>query len=514
MAVGSRSADRARAFAGRHEIAHAHGRTRTDRRSHDIDVDLHRYAVPEHFPIAMAAIEAGKAGSSRKHSPRQSGRRTDRRCRSRRTCRSRWRLRLDPVSAGEPPVRRWIDDGAIGDLRAVQADLGVFAGTTRETDCSPGTGGGALLGSGWRHPVSSRAMVSGQSACIVATRERASGVRWTRNCCSPIRGQGASLTTPFTRRCRVPRDYRVRMAGSCAARFHHPTDVVPHVAGADRACERTAHRRGLRTRAHRGHQPACAQAGPTATSMPLDDTLAVQRILESGTQLASMAGGRQLQSAETTRADDRNRSVTDFGSVNSQRGTATRSAATPVRSDDRRRQPCATVWRYLLLHHFFITAARHGEAIGRGHHHGSRRPGEDVIGSVPFGSSVRTGRRTPATRGIGRIDWAIGRSQDRWGTPIAVDGAPDRRGAADASVRSGANLYGRSRVGSRVDCPTGLEARRLNATSSGGPFPPRRRPIGVAPLTGSDPLPGRTTTIRPSGKKVCPNARRVDSCPP
>ncbi len=153
-AVASRSTDRARAFADRHGIGVAHG-SYGDLLEDD-DVDAVYIATPhrQHHAIALAAIAAGKhvliekaftctlAGSQEVVDAAQ---------RAGLFCMEAMWTRFQPAIAR---AKLLIDDGAIGELRSVRADLGVkapFDPADRLWD--PAQGGGALLDLGV-YPVS------------------------------------------------------------------------------------------------------------------------------------------------------------------------------------------------------------------------------------------------------------------------------------------------------------------------------------------------------------------------
>ena len=293
-AIGSRSAERAQAFAAEHGDAdtRAHGSYRA--LVDDPDVDVVYIATPhtQHAALAVACLEAGKAVLVEKSFTA--------------TLAGAWRVvdtaRTHGVFAMEAMwtrfqpavvrIRELIAEGAIGEVRSVQADLG----TMREVDTSdrlfsPELGGGALLDLGV-YPVSFAQMVLGTPGRVVAvgsmetTGVDAEGALLL----SFDEGRFATLQTSF----HSPSPGQARVFGSTGwidvlPRFHHPTTIVlhtgddPHDPG--ERIELPATGTGF---THEFDEVvACLRAGATeSTVMPLDDTLAVQGVLaEAADQL-------------------------------------------------------------------------------------------------------------------------------------------------------------------------------------------------------------------------------------
>ena len=146
VAVGSRSLDRARAFADEHGIATAHGSYDALVTDPDIDAIYIATPHPQHTDIALAAIAAGKPILVEK-SFTATVEDTTRIIESARTAgvfamEAMW-TRFNPAIAH---ARQLIADGVIGDLRGVQGDLTAF----RPFDAAdrlfdPALGGGAVL---------------------------------------------------------------------------------------------------------------------------------------------------------------------------------------------------------------------------------------------------------------------------------------------------------------------------------------------------------------------------------
>jgi predicted dehydrogenase len=289
VAVGSRSAQRARAFATRHRIERAHGSYRELIDDAGVDVIYIATPHPQHHPIAMAAIAAGKAvliekafaatvegaaqiiAAARAHGVF--------------AMEAMW-TRFQPASR---QVRAWLDDGAIGAVRAVQADLGVV----RDFDPSDRLfvkelGGGALLDLGV-YPVSFAQWILGTPERIVACGGIGpTAVELDADLLLAYPGARSALLTTSLH---TPMPGSARVLGSegwidVLPRFHHPTDVVLHVVGAD-PVRKNAPPIGGGYAHELIEVTTCLRAGRTESAvMPLDDTLAVQRVLEEA--------GRQL----------------------------------------------------------------------------------------------------------------------------------------------------------------------------------------------------------------------------
>jgi predicted dehydrogenase len=282
VAVASRSADRARAFAERHGIERAHGSYADILTDPDVDVLYVATPHPQHHAIALSAIDAGKALLVEKAftaTPAGAAEVVDRaRERGVFVMEAMW-TRFQPAVVA---VRDLIADGAIGEVRSVQADLGV----SREFDPADRLfalelGGGALLDVGV-YVVSFAQMLLGTPDTVTATGSRfPTGVDaeaalllgWAD-------GRSATLTTSL--RHHTPGQARVfGTAGwiDVLPRFHHPDTIVLHRAGAEpETITRPATGVGY---AHElAEVSECLRAGRTESAvMPLADTLAVQTVL-------------------------------------------------------------------------------------------------------------------------------------------------------------------------------------------------------------------------------------------
>jgi predicted dehydrogenase len=291
VAVASRSLDRAQTFATAHGVLRAYGSYREIIADPDIDVLYIATPHPQHHAIALAAIEAGKALLVEKSfTATAAGAREI--VQAARTngvfvMEAMW-TRFQPVIVA---VRQLIADGAIGEVRAVQADLGVgrdFDPTDRLFD--PAQGGGAMLDLGV-YVVSFTQMLLGTPTSVTARGSLApSGVDQEAGILLGYDdGRSGALTISI--RNQSPGSARIfGTAGwiDVAPRFHHPTTIV---------MTRSGHEPETITRPVAGGGYAhelievtdCVLDGRTESAvMPLQDTLDVQGVLEeAGRQLGA-----------------------------------------------------------------------------------------------------------------------------------------------------------------------------------------------------------------------------------
>ena len=146
LAVASRSIDRAQAFATDHGLARAYGSYAEIMSDQDVDAVYIATPHPQHYAIALAAIAAGKAALVEKtFTATVAGAEeiiTAARHQRVFVMEAMW-TRFQPAIV---TARSLIDDGAIGEVRQVQADLGVdrpYDPADRLFD--PAQGGGAML---------------------------------------------------------------------------------------------------------------------------------------------------------------------------------------------------------------------------------------------------------------------------------------------------------------------------------------------------------------------------------
>jgi predicted dehydrogenase len=289
VAVASRSQARADDFADRHGIDRAYGSYAEIMADQEVDVLYVATPHPQHSAIALAGLRAGKALLVEKAFTATTPGAIEVVDLARETgvfvMEAMW-TRFQPAVVA---MRELIEDGAIGEIRSVQADLGV----AREYDPADrlfdlALGGGALLDLGV-YVVSFAQMLLGTPQRVVAAGSRfPSGVDAEAALLLDY-GDGRSATLTTSLRNALPGQARVfGTAGwiDVLPRFHHPGTIVLHRAGAE---PETITRRP--TGAGYAHElaevTACVRAGrPESAVMPLADTLAVQALLgEAAEQL-------------------------------------------------------------------------------------------------------------------------------------------------------------------------------------------------------------------------------------
>ena len=295
VAVASRSQERADAFAARHGIARAHGSYAAILADPGVDVLYVATPHAQHSAFALAALRAGKALLVEKSFTvttagaaevvdlaRQTGVFT---------MEAMW-TRFQPAVV---TLRELIADGAIGEVRSVQADLGV-ARTYEATDrlFALELGGGALLDLGV-YVVSFAQMLLGTPDRVLAT-----GSVFPTGADAEVAlllgyDDGRAATLLASLRQALPGQARVFGTTGwidVLPRFHHPDTIVLHRAGAE---PETITR--PQTGAGYAHElievTECLRAGRTESAvMPLADTLAVQDVLG---QAADQLGVRHTE---------------------------------------------------------------------------------------------------------------------------------------------------------------------------------------------------------------------------
>jgi len=289
VAVASRSIDRARTFADRHGISRAHGSYADIVADPDVDVLYIATPHPQHHAIAMAALRAGKSLLVEKaftatvagtrevvELARETGSFV---------MEAMW-TRFQPAVV---TMRELIADGAIGELRSVQADLGV----RREYDptdrlFAPELGGGALLDLGVYVASFAQMLLGNPDTVSTAGSRYPTGVDAEA---SMLLGwdDGRSATLLTSLRNGLPGQARV--FGSTGwidvlPRFHHPQTIVLHRDDAQpEEITRPQTGRGYSHELHEVTEGVRAGRGESSI-MPLADTLAVMEVLEqAATQL-------------------------------------------------------------------------------------------------------------------------------------------------------------------------------------------------------------------------------------
>ena len=282
VAVASRSAERARAFADANGITRAHDSYRAIVDDADVDALYIATPHPQHRAVALAAIKAGKALLVEKAftvtpaATREIA--TAARDAGVFVMEAMW-TRFQPAIVR---LRELLADGAIGEARGVQGELGVNAPTDpQDRFYNPVIGGGALFDL-TVYPVSFAQMVLGTPDTVVAHGvlapsgvdvEEAVLLGWAD-------GRTASLFTSL--RCATPGQMRVYGTEGwidVLPRFHHPDTIVLHRADAEpETITRPATGVGY---AHElAEVTECLRAGRTESAVvPLADTLAVQAAL-------------------------------------------------------------------------------------------------------------------------------------------------------------------------------------------------------------------------------------------
>lgn len=283
VAVASRSSDRASAFATKHGIERSYGSYRELIDDPDVDVLYIATPHPQHHAIGVAAASAGKAilvekaftatlagaeslvSAAREHNVF--------------AMEAMW-TRFQPALV---TARELIADGAIGEIRSVQADLGVvraFDPTDRVFAAE--LGGGAILDLGVYVVSFAQLMLGNPTSLSVVGSLEPSGVDADA---SLLLGFDDGRTATLMCSLHSPSPGSARIFGTTGwidvlPRFHHPTSFVLH---------RDGHEPERFDRAPIGagysHElievTESIKAGRTeSTVMPLDDTLTVQRVLD------------------------------------------------------------------------------------------------------------------------------------------------------------------------------------------------------------------------------------------
>jgi predicted dehydrogenase len=297
LAVASRSANRAEKFAADHGIERAYGSYAEIMLDEDVDVLYIATPHPQHYRIALAAINAGKAilvektftatvaGAEEVIS----------------TARKRGVFAMEAMWTRFQPAivaaRQLVDEGAIGDVRQVQADLGVdrpYDPADRLFD--PAQGGGAMLDLGV-YPVSFAHYFLGTPDRVDVVGSLApTGVDAEAGLLLGY-GDGRAASLLISLRNPTPGAARLHGTGGwleVPPRFHHPNTVI---------LGRTGHQPEVIERPRLGSGYAselievteAVRAGRTESSiMPLDDTLAVQRTVNDACEALGVQHAEDL----------------------------------------------------------------------------------------------------------------------------------------------------------------------------------------------------------------------------
>ncbi|PRZ42847.1 putative dehydrogenase [Antricoccus suffuscus] len=281
-AVGSRSQERADGFAARHAIPVAHGSYDSLVADPEVDVIYVATPHPQHLAIARSALDAGKALLIEKtFTATVAGAReiVERARAARIFCMEAMWTRFQPAIVA---ARDLIADGAIGEVRAVQAELGVdrpYDPADRLFD--PAQGGGAMLDLGV-YVVSFAQHFLGTPEKIVATGSLApTGVDLEAGLLLGY-DDGKSAALQISLRHSLPgyaRIFGTKGWIDVPPRFHHPKAIVLHRSGAEPE-HITREPLGVGYSHELIEVTDGMRAGRTESAMmPLDDTLAVQTLL-------------------------------------------------------------------------------------------------------------------------------------------------------------------------------------------------------------------------------------------
>ncbi len=283
VAIGSRSQQRAEAFAARHGAARAHGSYAALLADPDVDVIYIATPHPQHRAIALAAVRAGKAVLVEKAftATAAGAREIAALARSEGVfaMEAMW-TRFQPVMVR---VRSWLAQGAIGEPRMVQADLGVVRDfDPKDRLFDPALGGGALLDLG--------VYVTSFAQMVLGTPERVHcigsvGSTGVEEEAALLLGFPSAATAVLSTSLHSPMPGQARVFGTAGwidvlPRFHHATQAVLHRHGAVPEAVTLAP-----TGAGYAHElievSDGVRAGRTESEvMPLADTVAVQEVLE------------------------------------------------------------------------------------------------------------------------------------------------------------------------------------------------------------------------------------------
>jgi predicted dehydrogenase len=282
IAVASRSTDRARSFAERHGLERAYGSYRELIADADVDALYVATPHPQHHAVALAAIRAGKALLVEKSftATLAGAEQVVDAARSRRVfvMEAMW-TRFQPAIV---VARELIAEGAIGEVRQVQADLGVdrrYDPSDRLFD--PKQGGGAMLDLGVYVVSFAQHFLGTPNAFAVTGSLAPSGVDAEAGLLLEY-SDGKAAALLISLRHSTPGAARIHGTGGwieVPPRFHHPQRIILRRTGAEpEEIRRPPVGGGY---AHELIEVTDGvRAGRSESEiMPLRDTLAVQGIL-------------------------------------------------------------------------------------------------------------------------------------------------------------------------------------------------------------------------------------------
>jgi predicted dehydrogenase len=281
FAVASRSMERAQSFANRHGLERAYGSYAEIIADPDIDVLYIATPHPQHCAIALAAVAGRKSLLVEKSfTATVAGAEsviTAARSQGVFVMEAMW-MRFQPAIVA---ARELIADGAIGEVRQVQADLGVdrpYDPTDRLFD--PKQGGGAMLDLGVYLVSLAQHFLGVPDQVYVGGSVGPTGVEIEAGLLLAY-DDGKLATLLGSLRNHTPGAARIQGTRGwieVPPRFHHPDRIVLNRSGKREEIVRPPSGTGYSHELIEVND--CIRAGRTESAiMSLDDTLAVQRIL-------------------------------------------------------------------------------------------------------------------------------------------------------------------------------------------------------------------------------------------
>ena len=246
LVVGSRDADRAAAFAGRHGLPRSYGAYEQLVADPDVDVVYIATPHPAHHPCARLALEAGKHTLVEKPLALNAAQAAD----IARLAADHQRYCMEALWTFFLPkfdvVRQLLDAGALGEIRTVQAEYGESF-TADHRIMRPELAGGPLLDLG-TYPVSLATWVLGAPARVLAAGQpHDTGVNGQAAVilCDPGGNQAVVHTTLFSNTPTTATIAGTHGTLTLPGPFHQPGDLLLTSAdGEDRLAftePRTAH---------------------------------------------------------------------------------------------------------------------------------------------------------------------------------------------------------------------------------------------------------------------------------
>lgn len=282
VAVGSRTQESARAFADRFAIPRAHSSYGDLVADPDVDVVYIGTTHDRHHDVALAAIDAGKAVLCEKPFTVTAAQAQEvvaaARARGTFLMEAMW-MRCLPAFRR---LRGLLDDGAVGEVRALRAALGFVAGPehpVRLTD--PVLAGGALLDMGVYPLTFAYALLGGPSQVRAVGRVEGGVDVGTAIALAWADGAVAALETSLTAQLRNS----AVVSGTTGwievpPAFHMSSTFTVHRDGAEPEVVQAPHD-GSGYAHECAEVVACVRTGLTESSLvPLDDTLGVMALLD------------------------------------------------------------------------------------------------------------------------------------------------------------------------------------------------------------------------------------------